>query len=197
MATKRQRFERLACPQLDGLYRTARRLADSEDDARDIVQEACLKAYTAFDETNEPRQFRPWLFRILVNAALDGRRHRKRRHGATGSVDDVALAVADPGLAAAPHRLAEAREIGTAIERALAGLTPDLRTVVLLVLVEEMAYAEAAAALAISEDLVRSRLARARALLRNLLRDAIEVRPTSTSSGVALHVRHEQKRGSE
>lgn len=184
-ARKRQRFEVLGRPEFDALFRTAWRIVGRRAVAEEIVQEACLRAYARFDVADEPAAFRPWLFRIAVNLALD--HLRRSRH--EGDLPDEASAfdmVPDATLAGQPHILAEGREIGKAMERALALLPVELRAVVVLVLIEEMSYAEAAVALAITEDLVRSRLSRARAELRRHL----------AQHGAELTARHSSARPS-
>lgn len=169
-ARKQQRFEALARPEFDALFRTSLRIVGRRAIAEEVVQEACLRAYADFDVADEPAAFRPWLFRIAVNLALD---HLRRcKHEAVSFRNDGidrAVTVPDTTLSGRPDALAEGRETGRAMGRALAMLTPDLRAVVVLVLIEEMSYAEAAVALAITGDLVRSRLSRARAELRRQL----------------------------
>jgi len=166
---KRERFERLARPELDALFRTARRMVGSRTAAEEITQDACLKAYASFDPDGEPRAFRPWLFRIAVNCALDHLRHARYEQVACHRTDEIVRGVPDCTLAGQPQAEAEGREIGRAIDRALMTLAAETRAVAILVLVEEMTYAEAALALSITEDLVRSRLYRAREDLRGRL----------------------------
>jgi len=168
-ARKRERFERLARPELDALYRTARRIVGSTFIAEEIAQEACLKAYASFDPDDEPAAFRPWLFRIAVNCALDHLRHARHVQAVHLCEDGSARNIPDRSLTGLPHAETEGREIGRAVDRALMKLTPETRAVAVLVLVEEMSYAEAAVALSITEDLVRSRLSRARFELRRQL----------------------------
>jgi RNA polymerase sigma factor (sigma-70 family) len=89
---KRQRFERLLKPELDALYRTARRVIGHAALAEEAVQDACLKAFTHFDPTNEPKHFRPWLFRVLMNQAIDTRRRKQRdlmRSDPSANLDDL------------------------------------------------------------------------------------------------------------
>ena len=167
-ARTRQRFEALVRPELDAVFRTALRIVGRRAVAEEIVQEAYFKAYASFDIADEPAAFRPWLFRITVNLALD--HVRRGRHEAAVTYDDAAVStVPDADLAGQPHVLAEGRELGRALQSALAALSPELRTVAVLVLIEELSYGEAATALAITGDLVRSRVARARGELRRHL----------------------------
>ena len=166
---KRRRFEVLARPELDALFRTARRMTGDAGLAQDLVQDTCLKAYKAFSPDDEPRQVRPWLFRILINGVVDHARHRRREASVTRNVELIAAAQIDLELHSRPDRALASRETGRAIEAALAALPIDLRAVAILVLVEEASYADTAAALSITDDLVRSRLSRARDLLRQRL----------------------------
>jgi RNA polymerase sigma-70 factor, ECF subfamily len=137
--------------------------------AQDLVQDTCLKAYKAFSPDDEPRQIRPWLFRILINGAVDHARHRKREAFGTRNAELITAAQVDLEVHSRPDRALASRETGRAIEAALAALPIDLRAVAVLVLVEEASYADTAAALSITDDLVRSRLSRARDLLRQRL----------------------------
>jgi len=168
-AHKRERFEELARPQLGALFRTALRLVGQRAVAEEIVQDACLRAFASFNPAEEPTAFRPWLFRIAVNLALDHLRRMRREASRTEFDAATGSAVADATLTGHPHVQAEGQDIGRALAAALAGLSPDLRAVTVLVLVEEMSYAEAAVALSITVDLVRSRLSRARDELRRRL----------------------------
>jgi RNA polymerase sigma-70 factor (ECF subfamily) len=148
---KRRRFEVLARPELDALFRTARRMTGDAVLAQDLVQDTCLKAYKAFSPDDEPRQNRPWLFRILINGAVDHARHRKREAFGTRNAELITAAQVELDLHSRPD------------------LPIDLRAVAILVLVEEASYADTAASLSITDDLVRSRLSRARDLLRQRL----------------------------
>ncbi|MEQ1711300.1 MAG: sigma-70 family RNA polymerase sigma factor [Hyphomicrobium sp.] len=167
---KRHRFERLAQPVLDALFRTTRRMTGNAAIAQEIVQEACLRAYQEFAADMEGESFRPWLFRIAINLSLDHLRRRGREVSWPVSWEGTAIPEPRDGTPGAdPARVLESKELGSDITRALDGLSPEHRLVAILVIVEEMSYAETAAALDISVDLVRSRLFRARALLRERL----------------------------
>jgi RNA polymerase sigma-70 factor, ECF subfamily len=186
VADKKRRFETLARPELDALFRTARRIVGNHALAAEVAQETCLKAYVNFDPADEPTAFRPWLFRIAINCALDAVR-RDRRERAAHVHDAVAVQMApDRASTGQPQAIAESREIGRAVDRALMALRPEIRNVAILVLVEEMSYADAAVALSITDDLVRSRLSRARAELRRLLADHAADLALRVSSPVAM-----------
>jgi RNA polymerase sigma-70 factor (ECF subfamily) len=160
-------FELLVRPHLDALYRTALRLTRNAAAAEDIVQEACLKAFTSFDQFRRGTNFRARLFRILVNACID----RARMIGAERLVllEASAPVPEQADRAHDPESMALARGVKDTLRDAIESLPAELRIVVLLVLVEEMSYAETAEALDVPVGTVRSRLHRARALLRSAL----------------------------
>lgn len=167
---KRHRFERLAQPVLDALFRTTRRMTGNAAIAQEIVQEACLRAYQDFAADMDGERFRPWLFRIAINLSLDHLRRRGREVALPVSWDGAAIPEPRDGAPAAdPSRVLESKELGSDISKALDSLSPEHRLVAILVIVEEMSYAETADALNIPTDLVRSRLFRARAQLRERL----------------------------
>jgi len=149
-------------PMIPALRRYARALLRDAELADDLVQD-CLERvvgrWSQRRDTDEPRQ---WTFAILHNLAVDAMRRRTRRgvHLAIEDVDEREMAVAggqEDGL-----RHAE-------LLRALETLPPDQRSVVLLVSVEDMTYAEAAAALGIPLGTVMSRLSRGRERLQRAL----------------------------
>ena len=194
--SKKRRFELLARPMLDALFRTARRLVGNATLAEDLVQEACLRAFAQFDPADEPAQFRPWLFRILVNLSVDALRRHARERGLPVEGDPRgSLDVIDPSPLSRPDRLVESRETGRALEQALSELAPELRAVVILVLIEEMTYAEAAESLSLSESLVRSRLSRGRMQLRQRIAELAESLLAS-KQGMTIAIDTELKRGS-
>jgi RNA polymerase sigma-70 factor (ECF subfamily) len=176
------------------MLRTARRMTGSATTAEELVQEACLKAYRAFTPDAEPTAFRPWLFRILTNLAIDHIRWRRR--DVTVPDDGHGVATGDPSPGASPYRVVLAGEIGRSIEVALDELSFDLRAVAVLVLVEEMSYAEAGASLGIGEDLVRSRLSRARAHLKARLGHLVDAPAPSRSPRPMPPPSRDSKRGS-
>lgn len=159
---------------LDALHRLARHLTHSATDAEDLVQETYARAFRGAAGFTPGTQLRAWLFRILRNAFLDLRR-REGRMPVDPAGEDEVLNRPDPAAAegwlrgdAELERLR--RVVGEEIEAALRSLSEDARTVVLLDL-EGLGEAEIAEVMNCAPGTVKSRLFRARAVLRERLAD--------------------------
>jgi RNA polymerase sigma-70 factor, ECF subfamily len=137
----------------DGLMVVAYRLMMSRADAEDVVHDLFVGLPEALKKYEERGRLQSWLTRIVVRLALS--RMRTRRY--------VALDTAD--LAVAPHE----PENSIAIQRAMAGLSPSLRTVLVLKELEGFSHAEIAAMLDISVAASEVRLHRALRQLRSVL----------------------------
>jgi RNA polymerase sigma-70 factor (ECF subfamily) len=190
-AERRHAFAAMARRCEGDLLRTARRLCGpahgGEDRARDLVQDALVRAYEAFldgqyvegdDLTQaERRRERAWLLRTLTNGFInDYRRRRKWEAGVT--VDEVTAGgttAPQADLRAAPSDTPGEALLASALdeplERALLSLPEGMRLCIVLVEIEGLEYAEAAAAMGIPIGTVRSRLSRARLQLQAILED--------------------------
>jgi RNA polymerase sigma-70 factor (ECF subfamily) len=162
------------------VFRAARAIVRDDAEAEDVMQEAYARAYAQLAQFEGRAQWSTWVTRIAVNEAL-GRVRRGGRFVNT-DLDREQEAQVDRGDdafrgakgAAAPFPVgpedqAAARELGGFLERAMDSLPDIYRSVFVLREVEEMSTAEAATALEISEELVKVRLHRARAALRQRL----------------------------
>jgi RNA polymerase sigma-70 factor (ECF subfamily) len=160
MDIRRRDFEALAMPHLDAAYTLARWLSRSAADADDIVQDAMLKAFRAFDG-RRIEAVRPWLMAIVRNCFRD---HASRAKPGDGDEDALARVAADgPDPEAAALWSSERRKL----DRMLACLPADFREVLVLREVQDMSYREIAEAIGAPIGTVMSRLARARALLKD------------------------------
>lgn len=158
MDERRRRFEAQALPHLDAAYNLARWLSRSPGDADDIVQEAMLRAFRAFDGFRGG-DMRPWLLAIVRNCWRSaGADTRRRAHVMLGDE----LASPDPG----PEGQAIEASEGRHLDRLIAMLPVEFREVLILREMEDMSYREIAAVTGTPIGTVMSRLARARALLR-------------------------------
>jgi RNA polymerase sigma-70 factor (ECF subfamily) len=141
------------------LRRYARALTGNGHQADDLVQDTLERALEKWRLWQPGRELRPWLFSIMHNLHVDGRR---REHRVDFRADDelplpVQRANQQDGL--------ELRDL----DRALALLPPDQREVLLLVALEELSYGEVAKTLNIPQGTVMSRLSRARARFKAVL----------------------------
>ena len=162
MADHRQRFEALALPHLDAAYDLARWLSRSPTDAEDIVQEAMLRAWRAFDGFRGDN-VRPWLLTIVRNCWRNGVADTARRKQTPLPEEhDQPLADEPPGPEARAADASEARKLRALI----ADLPEDFREALILREIEDMSYREIADATGAPIGTVMSRLARARALLK-------------------------------
>jgi RNA polymerase sigma-70 factor (ECF subfamily) len=171
------------------VYNLCYRMLYDPDAAADATQEAFLSAYRAIGRF-KGGQFRAWVLRIASNACLDMLRAKKRRP--TQSLDyaehgqyeeDVEpLQVADLDLSANPEAHALNAEVADAIQRALDGLPTEQRIAIVLVDVQGLSYEEAATISETNLGTIKSRINRARARLRDTLREMGVVPPAEELS---------------
>jgi RNA polymerase sigma-70 factor (ECF subfamily) len=172
-ARDRVRFEEEALEFADQVYRVARRLVGSREEAEDLVQETYARAFRSWRSFTPGTNLRAWLLRILTNLNLDRGRRVQR------SPDFQPLEEGDYYLA---NKLAEAAgeqvlDQDRVVERlsqdsvvtALSALSHDFRDVVVLVDIGEFSYADAAQILDIPIGTVMSRLHRGRRQLKQRL----------------------------
>ncbi len=156
------------------IYAVAMRMTRRHEVADDITQDTFVRAYRSLSRFELGRPLQPWLTRIAVNLAinyLNGVGKRARREfllSEDGPALPARLLQAEP-LDANPERALESEELALDLDRAVARLPLDQRTVFLLKVVEEMRYEEIAKLLGISEGTVMSRLSRARGRLKVML----------------------------
>jgi RNA polymerase sigma-70 factor (ECF subfamily) len=160
MTDRRAQFEALALPHLDCAYSLARWLSRSPADAEDIVQEAMLRAFRAFDGARLD-SVKPWLLTIVRNCFHDHVARSRR----TRPMDD-AHAQALPHDAPSPEAEAHWTQERRRLDALLARLPPEFREVLILREMEDMSYREIADITGAPIGTVMSRLARARTLLK-------------------------------
>jgi RNA polymerase sigma-70 factor (ECF subfamily) len=151
------------------LYRVARSIVRSESEAEDVMQEAYVRAYAHLAQFANRARFSTWLTRIAVHEAL-ARDRRSKRFEAFDPADPVSEEV--PGMLSRnedPERQAYNREMKALLETAIDELPADYRTVFVMRELEEMSTAETAEALEVTEEVVKTRLHRGRAMLRDAL----------------------------
>ena len=173
MDEKRRRFEAQALPHLDAAYNLARWLARSPADADDIVQDAMLRAFRAFDgfRGEEPKA---WLLAIVRNCYLTAASQRRRRPHVPLPDDDGpdGTAVIDP--APDPEHAALHADESRKLDAVLWELPDEVREILVLRELEDMSYREIAAIIDAPIGTVMSRLSRARAALKEKWLHTIE-----------------------
>jgi RNA polymerase sigma-70 factor (ECF subfamily) len=176
-ARDRVRFEEEALELSDQVYRVARRIAGSREEAEDLVQQTYERAFRAWRQYTPGTNLRAWLLRILTNLNID-RGRRQQRAPQTTSLDNEAgdyflynkLESQVPDENPDEERVLE-RLSQDSIVDALADVPHDFRDVIVLVDIGEFAYADAAQILDIPIGTVMSRLHRGRRILKKNLAD--------------------------
>jgi RNA polymerase sigma-70 factor (ECF subfamily) len=166
-------FETLVTTYEKGVYNLAYRLVSDREDAMDIVQEVFLKTYQALPRFRGESRFSTWIYRVCVNASLDHLRRKQKT--ASLSLDEplsfkessVTREVEDEGESVEDS--VETKCMGQAILSTLKDLDPAHRVIVLLSDVQGYSYQEIADILGLSMGTVKSRLHRARNMVRRLV----------------------------
>jgi RNA polymerase sigma-70 factor (ECF subfamily) len=157
------------------VYNLARRMLGNDADAEDVTQDVLLQVVRKLDTFRGDAAFTTWLHRVTVNAALAARRKRSRRD--EGRVHDPLDGFTDEGQHSGhvrpwprlPDDFALDREEKHLIEQAITGLPEMYRDVFVLADVEQMPNAEIGDLLDLSVPAVKSRLHRARLMMRDAL----------------------------
>ena len=161
------------------LFRAAWSVLRSHTDAEEAVQEAYLKAFTSLSTYSGKSSLSTWLTRIVVNTALDHRRAAERRRAALQEQDVAmiedqrAIHAANAGASQTPETQLARSELADAIKNAVARLPDQYRSVFVLRDIEGMSVRETALVASLKEATVKSRLHRARHILREDL--AVEI----------------------
>jgi RNA polymerase sigma-70 factor, ECF subfamily len=174
-ARDRVRFEEEALELSDQVYRVARRLVGSREEADDLVQQTYERAFRSWRQYTPGTNLRAWLLRILTNLNID-RGRRQQRTPQTTSIDEAGDYFLYNKLeATAPEPADEERVLQRlsqdSIVEALSDVPHDFRDVVVLVDIGEFSYADAAQILDIPIGTVMSRLHRGRRILKKSLAD--------------------------
>lgn len=178
-AGNRDAMERLLVRAQEVAYRVSLLVCGHQQDAEDVMQEALLKTYQYVGRIEEPGAFRTWLYRTVRNACLMKRRRRvdepahhvsvERDGGGAAGHESRPLDIEDHSRGA-DQQLMDAW-IGQRLRQALARLPPSLRAIVVLREIEGLSTRDVAGITQISEANVKTRLHRARQLLRRHLED--------------------------
>ena len=177
-ARDRARFEEEALLLADQVYRVARRLVGSREEAEDLVQETYARAFRSWRSFTPGTNMRAWLLRILTNLNVD-RGRRIQRTPQTQPLEETDYYLANKLASAAGEQVLETDEVverlsQDSVVKALSEISPQFRDVVVLVDIGDFTYADAAQILDIPIGTVMSRLHRGRrALKQHLAEEAV------------------------
>ena len=152
------------------VFALALRMCGSREDAAEAAQETFLAAWQGLPFFRGESSFSTWLYRLTNNACVDLLRREGRHRAAAGpSLDDEEVNLDVPDQTLSPQDEAERRELGEAIGRGLAALSPEHRQVLVLREMQQLRYDEIAEILDLDVGTVKSRINRARKQLRKIL----------------------------
>ena len=168
-------FNQLVLSHQDAAFRIAKWMVNDEASAEDIVQTVFLAAYRRIGSFRS-NNFRAWLLRMVHNACIDELRRRKRHPCLTLEPQDAdkrAMEMAEWPIDArqTPEETLIQHEAWESIEQCLHQLPEPMREVVILIDIESLDYGEAANTLGVPLGTIKSRLGRARARMRRILRE--------------------------
>jgi len=153
-------------------------MCGQREDAEDVAQETLLKVFESFDQLREPERVRPWVFRIARNACLMKRRKSVFAPSQELSLDDFMPAIDHQGgharlqiadWSGLPDRQILQLEMKQVLDQAIGALPENYKSVILMRDVEELSTLETAQVLDLTEDVVKTRLHRARLAVRQKL----------------------------
>ena len=172
-ARDRARFEEEALSLADQVYRVARRLVGSREEAEDLVQETYARAFRSWRSYTAGTNMRAWLLRILTNLNVD-RGRRIQRTPQTQPLEETDYYLANKLASAGGEQVLETDDVvermsQDSVVNALSEIQPQFRDVVVLVDFGDFTYADAAQILDIPIGTVMSRLHRGRRALKQRL----------------------------
>jgi len=153
-------------------------MCGQREDAEDVAQDTLLNVFESFDQLREPERVRPWVFRIARNACLMKRRKSVFAPSQELSLDDFVPAIDHQGghaklqiadWSGLPDRLILQSEMKRVLDQAISALPENYKSVILMRDIEELSTLETAQVLDLTEDVVKTRLHRARLAVRQEL----------------------------
>jgi RNA polymerase sigma-70 factor, ECF subfamily len=171
LAGRPEAFGTLVVRYQDRLYHTMMGMLGSTEDAHDATQDAFVHAFSRLETFRGQSAFYSWLFRIAVNAAVSRMRKSRRTHVSIDAArEQTGAEPIDAHPATEPSHAMEVSDNQRMVRAALAELSEEFRTVLVLKEMEDLKYEEIAEIVGCPVGTVRSRIHRARAELRDKLR---------------------------
>jgi RNA polymerase sigma-70 factor, ECF subfamily len=161
-------FEELMRRYNQRAYRVARAIVKDESEAEDVMQQAYLNAFIHLRQFAERARFSTWLTRIVIHEAL-GRRRRSRPADRTAIDSEVHAMSRAESAGPNPEHQAYASELKRLVEESVDALPDGYRAVFMLRDIEGLSTSETAEGLSLGEEAVKTRLHRARAIVRREL----------------------------
>jgi len=169
LAGEKHLFEVLMRRYNQRLYRVTRAILRNDGEAEDVTQEAYVRAYQHLDQFAGRASFATWLTRIAIHEALARAQRRQRNEEIDAMEEPRRDSLQQLSTRVTPEQSASSTEARALLEKSIDALPDTYREIFTLRDVEEMSTTEAAECLGISEENVKTRLHRARALLRKEL----------------------------
>lgn len=176
------------------VYNMALRMVNNVDDAADMTQEVFLRAWKSLPAFQFESAFSTWLFRMTHNICIDHLRARQRKPTVSmtvyddGGEESTQLDLPDTGPD--PEEAAILSENRALLARALAMMPPEPREILVMRAINDMSYQQIASILHLQEGTVKSRLSRARALLKKNLTELGNNSPPGTSKPAERRMRN-------
>jgi RNA polymerase sigma-70 factor (ECF subfamily) len=192
IAGKPEAFDRFVEVFQSKIFQYAYMMCGHREDAEEVAQDTLLKVFENFNQLREPERVRPWVFRIARNACLMKRRKSVFAPAQELSIEDFLprsdqhegarrLEIAD--WSALPDDLALRGELRSVIDRAIQDLPEIYRAVILLRDIEELTTEEAADVLDVSQEVIKTRLHRARLAIRQKLEEYLRAARGARAGG--------------
>jgi RNA polymerase sigma-70 factor (ECF subfamily) len=169
LAGETDAFERFVDHFRSKIFHYSWLMCGNPEDAEEVAQETMFKVFENFDQLREPERVRPWIFRIAKNACLMQRRKSVFAPAHELSLEELPPSGEVAGLGLGPDGELLHTELRAVIDRVIAELPATYRAVVLLRDLEELTTEETAEILDLGTDVVKTRLHRGRAAMRQKL----------------------------
>jgi RNA polymerase sigma-70 factor (ECF subfamily) len=169
MAGEADAFEQFVEHFRSKVFRYSWLMCGQREDAEEVAQETLLRVFENLEQLREPEHVRAWVFRIAKNACLMQRRKSVFAPAQEVSTDELVPAEEPSGVELPPDREYLRGELRAVLDRIIAELPANYRSVVVLRDLEELSTDETAQILEVAPDVVKTRLHRARASMRQKL----------------------------